>query len=217
MTGIFVEGFDVTDRVRGEENQKLLLQELSHRVKNLFAVSIGMVRLSARTAASPKDMAQALTPRLAALERANDLIRPGLTGVHSGEATTIERLIRAILLPYLDDRAGLIELSGESVAVSGPAVTGLALVFHEMATNAAKYGALSTPEGTLAIRWWVDGQDLHCRWTEAGGPPIVAAPKKSGFGTILVERSVSGQLNGILRTEWRPEGLIAHLQRQWTA
>jgi two-component sensor histidine kinase len=90
--------------------------------------------------------------------------------------------------------------------VGAEAVTSIALALHESATNAAKYGALSEPNGTIRIEWYADGDRLHLEWEEAGGPAIVASPKKGGFGTVLTQRSI-GQLGGKIDYDWQRSGL----------
>ena len=102
--------------------------------------------------------------------------------------------------------ASRITVSGNDAPVSGAAVTSLALLLHEFATNAAKYGALSSPEGTIAIRCFDDGADLVVTWTERGGPPVVEPHGAEGFGGVLSRLAVAGQLGGEIGREWRPEG-----------
>ena len=204
---------DISESKQWEERQKLLARELNHRVKNLFAVASGMVALSARSASTPQEMAKILRGRLDALARANDLIRPGLIGgeAEAGENTALETLIRTVLLPYMNDDQAQdrqrIVLHGPAVPIGGGATTSLALVLHESATNAAKYGALSTPEGSIRVDWSVQGSDLHLRWEEQNGPVVAEPPKAEGFGSNLVRRSVTGQLQGSVAYDWRREGL----------
>jgi PAS domain S-box-containing protein len=214
VTGIFVEGYDVTERVHAEEKRKLLLRELSHRVKNLFSITSGMVALSARSAATPQGMATVLQGRLEALARANDLIHPeSADGAEVG--TTLDALLRAVLLPYMGETEGpdgaAIVLDGAMVPVDGNAVSSVALVFHEMTTNSAKYGALSAANGRIRVEWTVEGADLKLRWEERDGPLIEGEPAAEGFGTKLVKRSITGQLRGVIDHEWRRHGLLARV------
>jgi PAS domain S-box-containing protein len=208
---------DVTERKQATQRQKLLLRELNHRVKNLFAIATGMVALSARSASTPKEMAESLRGRLGALARANDLIRPGLIGgdVEAGEHTTVDALIRTVLLPYVDEERAQVRqcvvLNGPAVPVGGNAATSLALVLHETTTNSAKYGALSVPEGCIRVDWTVREDDLYMRWEEVDGPKVAEPPTLNGFGTILVKRSVVGQLQGTVEYDWRQEGLTMHV------
>lgn len=167
ITGIFVEGYDVTDRHMSDERQKLLLRELKHRVKNLFAVAGGMVALSARSAQSPQEMAKSLRGRLHALSRANDLIHPSEVStdeIGGHGKTTFDALARAVLLPYVDEVSESADkrasLDGPVVTIGADAATSLALILHETATNAAKYGALSTVSGQIEVEWRVTPASL---------------------------------------------------------
>lgn len=199
---------DVGATKEAEERQQLLLREMNHRVKNLFAIVSGMIALSARSARTPQELAQSLRGRLDALMRANELVKPGIMGnEHSpGERTTMETLVNTVLRPY-EDKSGRIILNGPEVAVGSKAVTSLALVLHESATNAAKYGALSEPNGSIRIDWTRQGDNFMLQWEETGGPAIKAPPHTHGFGSVLAERSIAGQLGGTIDHEWRPAGL----------
>jgi two-component sensor histidine kinase len=186
---------DVTSQKNAEERQRLLAREADHRVKNIFANFHSMINLSARTAGSPKDMAQALRGRLDALLRAKDLVRPGILGTeHESKQTTMDALVRTVLQPYENGSPDRIILNGPDVPVGAKAVTGLALVLHETATNAVKYGALSRPDGSIRVTWDTSGDDLRLNWDEIGGPAIDVKPQARGFGSILTERSVTGEL-----------------------
>ena len=203
---------DVTEHHALEEAQKLLTRELNHRVKNLFAIANGMVSMTARTAKDPKDMATALRGRLSALSRAHELVQPvSATDTGSGHDVEFARLIEAVLEPYRQSSQNRIVIEGPSVAVGSNTTTSLALVLHELATNAAKYGCLSCAEGELTIRWTLEGEDVDLLWTESGGPTIDSPPTFEGFGSQLSQRSIAGQLGGTLEREWRPEGLRVHM------
>ncbi len=207
-TGIFAEGYDVTDRVVSEEHQRLLLREMNHRVKNLFAIVSGMVGVTARTAPTPRDMARTLKGRLEALAVANDLIRPGLIGDHGDDATTdLETLVRTVLKPHMNADTRL-AVDGPEVAVGNRSLTSLALFLHELATNASKHGALSVPDGVVTVTW-SSGADrlLTFDWVERGGPAATEPAEVTGFGTVLARRSIEGQLQGRLAYDWDPRGL----------
>ena len=200
---------DVTRRRTGDEARTLLIRELNHRVKNLFAIASGMVSMTARTAKSTKEMAEALRGRLGALSRAHELVRPAF-GIddQAGHATTLAQLIKAILDPYVEaGQGGRLRIDGPPVIVGANTVTSLALVLHELATNAAKYGCLSQPEGRLAISWTVQAGDVALAWVEAGGPPIAEEPVLQGFGSQLARKSITGQLGGTLDHTWHQDGL----------
>jgi two-component sensor histidine kinase len=199
---------DITSQKYAQERQRLLAREADHRVKNIFANFHSMISLSARSARTPKEMAEALRGRLDALLRAKDLIRPGIMGTeHESKHTTMDALVRTVLQPYEDGSPARIILNGPDVPVGAKAVTGLALALHETATNAVKYGALSRPSGSIRVTWGASGDDLHLEWDETGGPLIVGAPLARGFGSVLTERTVTGELAGKIEHEWRRNGL----------
>jgi PAS domain S-box-containing protein len=203
---------DITERRASEEAQQLLTRELNHRVKNLFAIANGMVSMTARTAKDPKEMANALRGRLSALSRAHELVQPlSTTELGTGADVDFPRLIEAVLEPYMQPGQKRISIEGPSTRVGSNTTTSLALVLHELATNAAKYGCLSTPEGQLAIQWKIERETVDLLWTERGGPSVDKPPSFEGFGTQLSQRSIAGQLGGTLEREWRLEGLRVHM------
>jgi PAS domain S-box-containing protein len=207
---------DITDRKRAEERQTLLLREMNHRVKNLFTLASGVVALSARTARASGDIAEAVRQRLAALSRAHELTLLDLGGGEdlTERATTLHALVRTIVAPYSDPERGHDErvvIEGPDVPVGGNAVTSLALLLHEFATNATKYGALSSPEGRVDVRWSVQDGELRLTWTEQGGPLLAAPPASEGFGSLLARTTMSAQFGGRISRDWRPEGLVAQL------
>ncbi len=203
---------DISERKRSEEQRSLLLRELNHRVKNLFALTNGLVALSARSALTPKDMAVALQGRLAALTRAHELVQPGLRANAEGtSAIGIRTLVREILAPYavanFEDR---VRIEGPDLDVSSRAVTGLALVLHELATNAAKYGALSQPSGTININWSHADSLVDFVWDERGAH-TPEKPSTTGFGTLLINRSIEGQFGGKIAHNWKPDGVTIRM------
>jgi PAS domain S-box-containing protein len=199
---------DITDRRRDEEVRQLLVQELNHRVKNLFAMTSGMVALTARTAETPKQMAAALRGRIEALARAHELIRPAITGSEPSDGeTSVAGIVEAILAPHVNQGSpSQMTFEGPSLRIGPKAATILTLVLHELATNASKYGALSVPDGHLRITW-IKGAMLTLLWQEEKGPTISGPPKAEGFGSQLARRSVTDQLGGAIAYDWRPEGL----------
>jgi two-component sensor histidine kinase len=196
----------------GAADAALLLREMDHRVKNLFALVGSVINLSARTAATPKELAEALQARLGALARSHALTRTD-AGRADEPATTLHALIRTILSPY-DEAAGAdgrVRIEGADCAIGGGAVTAFALLLHEFATNAAKYGALSVVEGRVTIACRVAAERLLLTWTEEGGPPVAPPETEDGFGTFLARATVEGQLAGSIVREWLPAGLVIHL------
>ena len=196
---------DITARKTAEA------REQNHRVNNLFALISGMVGLTWRTAATPKAMAEGLRSRISALARAHSLIQPAITG----EALTTTRVTFRTLASAIFEPHGkitdVVTLTGPALPLSAGAASSLALVLHEMATNAAKYGALSVPDGRLELKWRIEerpGEEprLHVDWIESGGPPVTAPPGRKGFGSTLIDMTVQGQLAGTLDTRWPESG-----------
>ncbi len=205
---------DITERRLVERQQRLLLREMNHRVKNLFTLASSVVTLSARSAATPGELATAVSSRLAALARAHALTIPSIPeGAEVAEqSTTLHTLIRTIVAPFdRDPELSRARIEGADVAVSGNAATSLSLLLHEFATNAAKYGALSVPEGSIDIMCAEAGERLVLTWTEQGGPSIRSEPTIEGFGTLLSKATARGHLGGDIQREWRPEGLFLKL------
>jgi two-component sensor histidine kinase len=204
---------DVTERRAVRDAHELLTNELNHRVKNLFAIASSLVAMTARTASDPKEMAVALRGRLGALSRAHELVRPAipLDRALSVSQAGLAELLDVLLAPYREDGGARIILDGPDVRLGHGAMTGLALVLHEFTTNAAKYGSLSTEHGELAVTWVVEDGTVRVTWAETGGPRIDAQPTFAGFGSLLSERTVAGQLGGVLVRHWRAEGLVAHM------
>ncbi|MGO4523237.1 HWE histidine kinase domain-containing protein [Microvirga sp. 2MCAF35] len=204
---------DITERRTNEEARRLLAKELDHRVKNLFAMANAMVSMTARTAASPEEMATALHGRLQALARAHELIRPALAEEHPHEGeTTIAAIIETILAPHRDlSLPGRILMECAPITVGARSATSLTLVLHELATNASKYGALSVSDGYLIIACWQEGDTTFLVWQEKGGPCIEGPPASKGFGSQLARKSVTDQLEGEISYDWQREGLRVEL------
>jgi PAS domain S-box-containing protein len=210
IVGVSSIARDIGERKRAEEQRKLLLRELNHRVKNLFAVTSAVVTLSVRSAHTPQDLAKSIRGRLDALTRAHELISP-IAVEESERRTTLDALLKVIFSPYFhDESSSCVHLDGPEVLVSGSAVTTLALAAHELVANAAKYGALSVPAGRVQVQWWTESNELRIRWVEEGGPPVTR-PQFEGFGSSLVGRCITGQLGGRLSRDWRPEGLVVDM------
>lgn len=197
---------EIAHRNKLEEARRLLIRELNHRVKNVFAIVAAIVATSATRAISPKDFSEKLQGRIQALARAHELIYAGHADpVEVESGAQLRDLVRAALAPHASDRQRIVE--GSDVEVRPSAVTSVALLLHELATNAAKYGALSTPEGKVVVTWSVRDQRLVLSWSELGGPAIGAPPPHTGFGTQLIELSVTGNLGGQIRQDWEATGL----------
>ncbi|TRW18004.1 sensor histidine kinase [Glacieibacterium frigidum] len=208
MFGIFL---DVTGRKQAEEGNELLAGEMSHRVKNLLAIASGLTQITSRSATTTEEMATELTSRLAALGRAHDLVRPLPNG--QGDAALLGDLLSVLLAPYdsLGAFEGRIRVAVERCGVGEKAATSLALVVHELATNSLKYGSLSHSEGTLDVSSTSKPDTIILTWLERGGPKIEEPKGLAGYGSKLVQRSVTGALKGKIDYEWSEGGLIATL------
>jgi two-component sensor histidine kinase len=207
MSGVFL---DVTGRKQAEEGHELLAGEMSHRVKNLLAIAVGLTNLTSRSTTTAQEMAKELTDRLTALGRAHDVVRP-LPG-HQGRAALLGDLIAVLLAPYDDSGAfsGRIRVAVPRMGIGEQSATTLALVIHELATNSLKYGALSVASGMLDISGSLSGNEVLLVWTERGGP-TVEPPAGQGYGNKLLNRSVTGQLAGTIAFDWSGDGVIINL------
>jgi len=182
--------------------QQLLTREMGHRLKNVLAVVQGLINMAARKSGSASELAQKMSSTIQALSTAQNLV----TSMGSQDVTstaTFEDVLRAILAPYAHAK---VELRGPVIEIGPTAINVLALVFHELATNAAKYGALSCLTGSITVTWEVVADNLSVAWTETGGPAVDAAPISSGFGTVLAGKSIAS-LRGSISPTWGPEGL----------
>jgi two-component sensor histidine kinase len=187
------------------EEQETLTKEMSHRVKNLFAVTESMVRLTSRNSKTKDEMTASLSGRLRALSQAHGLVRQSFNPNVKAEGVALDELIQAILRPY---RAP--QLQGETIHLGERTTNGVALIFHELATNAAKYGALSVDHGSVSVAWDLIDGSLDLRWREQNGPQI-SPPADKGFGSALVESTITGY-GGTWNQAWHPGGLVVHIR-----
>jgi len=208
MFGIFL---DVTQRKQAEEANELLAGEMSHRVMNLLHIATALTQITSRSAVTKEDMAQKLTHRLMALGRAQELVRP--TPGRKNEGALLGDLISVLLAPYDEKGASVrIRVSVPKMKVGEASSTTLALVIHELATNSAKYGALSVASGTLDVSCNANDEEVVVMWTERGGPAVVAPVPPQGFGSKLVHRTMAAQLGGTIAFDWSGEGLVVTLR-----
>ena len=205
---------DITERRRAEARQRLMLREMNHRVKNLLSLAGSIITISARHADTSEQLVRSVRDRLAALGRAHMLTLPDLrkqSDDDSPSSTTLAALLHTILEPYLErERDRRIGLDGPEIVIGGQAITGLALLLHEFATNAAKYGALASARGQLAVTWSDEDARLRLTWRESGGPQLAGEPESNGFGSMLTDATVA-QFGGQISRRWLPEGLVIDL------
>jgi two-component sensor histidine kinase len=209
VVGLTCASVDVTERKEGEAHLRLLLRELTHRSKNLLAVIQAMARQTARHTGSVETFLTQFGARLQALAASHDLlIRERWYGASLGE------LVRSQLGVYLDGQAGQVSIEGPAIAIKPEAAQNLGLALHELAVNAAKYGALSVPAGRVAITWNrlenVDGSAVELDWREKLGPKVKARRRK-GFGSMVIERNLARALDATVELEFDPDGLHCHI------
>ena len=199
---------DITDRREAEERRDLLTQEVNHRARNTLAIVQAILRLT--RADTPGEFAALVEGRIAALARAQSLLAAEhWTGVPLATLITDEIAPFGSVAPDGPSAGGRFRLDGPAFRIRADAVQALGMVFHELATNAAKHGALSVPGGVVLVAWATDDVDalLRIRWTETGGP-APGFPARRGVGSRVIEATVTGQLGGRVERRWPEEGLI---------
>ena len=194
---------DLSDRRRAEAAQKALLDELNHRVKNTLATVQSLATQSFKDA--PPDMRKAFEGRLFALSRThNQLTRSNWS------AADLDTLLQEILEPFAEAGSGRVTIAGPAVTLLPRSALILSMMLHELATNAAKYGALSASAGRLDIGWTIGGEEMERRlrltWQESGGP-AVQKPTHKGFGSRLIEHGTRGDLRGTATIDYNPSGV----------
>jgi two-component sensor histidine kinase len=204
ISGIFVEGYDVTERKIAADHQRLLVDELNHRVKNMLAIVQGIAAQTFKGDAATPEARSAFERRLAALAATHNLLTR-----QNWEPVSITDVVNEALEPF---RAGQdqIKSEGPDLKIAPKTAITLALAINELATNAAKHGALTVPEGSVELLWSEVSEDtgmrLKLRWKERGGP-AVKEPSHRGFGTRMIERGLSAELGGQVRIDFEPDGV----------
>ena len=203
ITGVFIQGMDRTESFRAQQRQRLLIAELNHRVKNALATVQSIAALSLRTTDDVAGARDAFEARIVALSNAHNMLSQ-----RNWHDADIGSIVRQELSAY--DSAH-VRIGGPDLIVNAKATVALALLFHELATNAAKHGALSAPAGTVSVSWTeAANDDLAIDWVERGGPPVVE-PTRRGFGSRMLSTVVSGELGGSLDLRYQPSGLSVTL------
>jgi len=206
VTGIFVEGYDVTDRVKADQQRVLLINELNHRVKNTLATVQSLAMQTMRNTERSADARELFESRLTALARAHDVLT-----VESWEGAELRRVANRALEPFAS-KDGRVSMEGPDVWLTPKQALALSMALHELATNATKYGALSNDTGTVRLSWVValfDSEgELELTWTEQDGPPV-SRPTRSGFGSRLIQRNLAHDLGGGATIDYRPQGVVS--------
>ena len=180
----------------------ILGREAEHRAKNVFATVQAIVHLT--QADQPDTLKRAIQGRIQALANVHALFaKSQWVGAHLGSIVNQE------LAPYLQEGSTRVRSSGPSVLLAPDRAQTMTVALHELATNAAKYGALSTPEGRVDVEWSLTDQTLALRWMETGGPSVMP-PKRQGFGTRVLQ-SMLGQINGDMHCDWQQAGLVCEI------
>lgn len=203
ITGV---NYDITDSIRQKEQQKLHTRELHHRLRNLFATLQSIMTLTKNSATSIDDYIERIEGRLRALNRAQQILLD--TNFITGSF--------AALVNNLCQSYPKFKWSGPDIILPENAIVAISLVLNEMATNAAKYGALSQVGGSVKMGWKLETQDdgpqiIHLCWTEKGGPVVHEAPSRQGFGSSLIDHSVKNNLKGNIDRQWQSSGLICNI------
>jgi two-component system, chemotaxis family, CheB/CheR fusion protein len=210
IDGVVMTFVDISERRKADEQKSLLLAELDHRVRNILAIVSSVITQTLKTSASPEAFAKAIEARIVAISRAHSV----LTHSGRGDGGSLRALLTTELAPY--DRGGQsLSITGVDLVVTPRTGLSLAMAFHELASNAAKYGALSTDTGVLAVSWTVSHKSpatLNFTWAETGGPPIAEAPSQRGFGSTLIERTLSHEMDAVVNQDFRPSGLYCIIE-----
>jgi PAS domain S-box-containing protein len=201
---------DIHEQKLALEEREIISQELAHRIKNIFAVIAGLIQFTARANPGFATVAADLRQRITALGRAHDFVRPhSAQSRPSAQQDSLRGLLGDLFEPYQQPGQPRILIEGDDLAVDDRSATPLALLFHELATNATKYGALSTQTGTVTVAITQDEETVRLCWTERDGPMLdQSAGGVGGFGSQLIELSAVRQLGGKVQRDWKPEGLV---------
>jgi PAS domain S-box-containing protein len=203
---------DIHEQKLAYEEREIISQELSHRIKNIFAVIAGLIAFSARGKPEFAGIATDLRHRINALGRAHDVGRPhSATSRPAAAQNSLHGLLQELFEPYQRIDGARLSVTGDDVTIDDRSATPLALLFHELATNATKYGALATELGTVRITVSANDGTVSLNWCEQGGPAVTTPTTSAGFGTQLIEMSAVRQLGGSVNRTWNDDGLIVDL------
>jgi two-component system CheB/CheR fusion protein len=210
VDGAIITFVDVTSIVQAEQHQRLLVDELNHRVRNMLSVVISLATQTMRSAGTMTEFSASFLGRVHALAAAYALLSN-----ESWQSVPLRDVLTEEFKPFLAANHRNIVMDGPRVALEPRAALALGMAIHELTTNAVKHGALSVPEGTLSVRWWVEpgenGGALALEWTERNGPPVVV-PARGGFGRTLIERGLKQDMGAEVTLDFAPEGVNAMLR-----
>jgi two-component sensor histidine kinase len=213
VTGLLGVSSEITTLKQSERRNALLAREIAHRAKNLLTVVQAIASETGRSAASAVEFSERFTARIRALAQLQDLAMGG-----TGGGAPLRALVQSQFEAFIDPASGRVSIEGPDVRLTAQAGSSLAIALHELATNAAKYGALSNADGRVAIRWQDEPNDgtrsFRLVWQESGGPPVTQ-PQRRGFGSKVLGRLTAGALEGETMLEYRAEGLVWLLVAPW--
>lgn len=208
VVGIFVDGNDVTDHVRAEKSQAMLVRELHHRVRNTLATVQGVMNSTARTSETIEDYQWAFSGRISSLARTHSLLTEEIQ-----QFVSFPHLLRQEVDVYADGATDRVILEGPDVELPSQLAVPLGMTIHELTTNAFRHGALSSPNGRVTVTWSVvpaaHKRILTCRWVESEGP-LVATPSRHGFGSMLLTRVLAQQIGAKVEVRYLPSGFELH-------
>ena len=208
VLAIFVDGNDVTDHVRAEKSQALLVRELHHRVRNTLATVQGVMNSTARTAETIEDYQWAFSGRISSLARTHSLLTEEIQ-----QFVSFTHLLRQEIGVYADGATDRVVLEGPDVELPSQLAVPLGMTIHELTTNAYRHGALSGPDGRVSVTWTIrpakEKRVLMCRWIESGGP-TVSPPLRHGFGSMILTRVLTQQIGAKVDATYKPEGFELH-------
>ncbi|MGF3027783.1 HWE histidine kinase domain-containing protein [Methylobacterium aquaticum] len=198
---------DVTERKRGEEHRALLAEELNHRVKNSMATIQSIAHQTLTHATSLAEARTAFNARLQSLSAAHDILTR-----ESWEGATLAEIVEETLRPFRSGTGLRFGIGGPPVRLPPRLALAFVMALHELATNAVKYGALSTDQGRVSLAWDITAEErLRLCWEETGGPPV-SAPTRRGFGSRMIERVLAAEIGGVVAVEYRPGGVVATVE-----
>ena len=204
VVGIFVDGNDITDHVRAEKSQALLVRELHHRVRNTLATVQGVMNSTARTAETIEDYQWAFSGRISSLARTHSLLTEEIQ-----QFVSFPNLLRQEVGVYAEGAKDRVVLEGPDVELPSQLAVPLGMTIHELATNAFRHGALSVPKGRVTVTWTIvpakEKRILSCHWIESDGPPVTA-PSRHGFGSMILTRVLSQQIGAKVEAKYSPNG-----------
>lgn len=200
---------DITERKEMEEQREAVAHELDHRIKNVISVVSALVALTAKSASSVEEFRDSLQARLRGLAATQAFLARG-----KENGTDLNALLIAELAHYRASGGENVRIQGPTIALRSSAVQPLALAVHELATNSAKYGALSEPDGKVTITTEISARagvsQFSLEWRETGGPPV-RPPDRQGFGSLLIQQMIEKVFHGTILYDYRPDGLVCRL------